>query len=93
MVLPPTKGHRRCRFVVVWVRRYLCVDCRITCSVLPTGVLLHYTYSIASVVAAWLDAVDSPIGGGLCDQEVWARQGLDRLTPEAGRAGRPPGRP
>lgn len=89
MVLPPCRGSRRCRFVVVWVRRYLCVDCRVTCSVLPTGVLLRYTYSIASIVASWLDAVDKPIGRSLGDPEVWARQGVDRLTPQRHRSGRP----
>ena len=84
VVLPPHRGSRRCRFVVVWVRRYRCVDCGVACSVLPTGILPRCTYSLASIIAAWLDAVDKPTGNGLGDEEVLARQGLLRCTTRDG---------
>ncbi len=87
-VLPPRPGAQRCRFVLCWVRRYLCTACGRTCSVLPNGVVLRFTYSLASILAAWLDgAAACRGGGGLTDEAVWKRHGLDRLAHESRRSG------
>lgn len=72
-------GH--CEILQCWVRRYRCQRCRKTCSVLPTGVLLGFTYSFASMVAVWTGRASPPVGEGRTHAEVYARQGVDRLRP------------
>lgn len=86
MIPGPELG--RCRFVTCWVRRFRCQVCRKTCSVLPDGVILGFTYSLASRIAVWLGITDKPVGNGLSHEEVYARQGVDRLSLEGHRSGR-----
>ena len=86
MIPGPAIG--RCRFVRCWVRRFRCQACHKTCSVLPDGLILGFTYSIASMFAVWLGVAERPIGKGLSHDEVYALQGVDRLRPEAYRSGR-----
>jgi hypothetical protein len=57
--------------------------------VLPDGVVRCYLFSLFSVVVSWLETVGPPVGSGLAEREVWARQGLDRPGLERHRGGRP----
>lgn len=84
----PGAGLGRCQLVTCWVRRFRCQICDKSCSVLPDGVVLGFTYSLASMIAVWLGITKKPIGKGLSHDEVYARQGVDRLRPEAHRSGR-----
>ena len=86
MIPGPALG--RCRFVTCWVRRFRCQRCGKTCSVLPDGVLLGFTYSVASMVAVWLGITSPPVGHGMSSDEVYALQGVDRLHREGHRSGR-----
>ena len=87
-VVIPGPELGRCRLVTCWVRRFLCQACEKTFSVLPDGVLLGFTYSVASMIAAWLGITSRPVGEGLSHEEVYALQGVDRLRREAHRSGR-----
>jgi hypothetical protein len=73
-----------------WVRRFLCVRCETTCSVSPPGVLPRHVYALTAVLSAWFHAVARPVGDGLDDEAVYARQGVERRrrSPEPGRAGK-----
>lgn len=84
----PALALAPCRLVSCWVRRFRCQACHKTCSVLPDGLVLGFTYSIASMVAVWLGITQAPVGKGLSHDEVYARQGVDRLRREAHRSGR-----
>jgi hypothetical protein len=59
-----------------------------TCSILPDGVILGFTYSLASRIAVWFGITRRPVGEGLSHDEVYALQGVDRLRIEAHRSGR-----
>lgn len=84
----PGPTLERCRLVTCWVRRFRCRRCKKTCSVLPNGVVLGFVYSFDSMIAVWKDLAVPPFGGGLSHDEVYARQGVDRLRREAHRSGR-----
>ncbi len=73
--------------VKCWVRRYRCTVCGLPCSVLPEGVLKHFLYSLASIIAAWSGFTARPVGQGLDHDTVYARQGVDRLRVERRRSG------
>lgn len=88
LVALPGTATGRASLVPCWVRRYRCTDCGDTCSVLPHGVVRHFLYSIASMIAAWLGTTPPPIGQGRSHDAVYARQGVDRLRPERHRSGR-----
>jgi len=90
VVLPPGKKDKLARWVCCWVRRYRCTTCGRCQSVHPEGVLAHYTYGLALVVAAWMATVPAPLGQGQAELAVWALLGLDRPTLEKHRSG--PGR-
>jgi hypothetical protein len=81
----PSTTLGRCEILQCWVRRYRCQRCFKACSVLPTGVLLGFAYSVASMIAVWTGRARAPIGGGQTHAEVYARQGVDRLRPRHGR--------
>ena len=83
----PTPDPGRCRLVTCWVRRFRCQRCGKSCSVLPDGVILGFTYSVASMIAVWLGIMKQPPGQGRSHDEVYALQGVDRLHLEAGRSG------
>lgn len=74
--------------MTVEVRRFLCMSCGGTCTVLPRGLLPKHLYSLFAIVHAWWLAV--PIGGNLDDSRVCERQGLDPLpsSPRERRTGR-----
>jgi len=55
--------------------------------VLPDGVVLGVTYSVASMIAVWLGITGPPVGKGLSHEQVYALQGVDRLHLEAHRSG------
>lgn len=81
-------GEERASIARVFVRRYLCTACTKTCTVHPAGVLPRFFYSLYAIVNAWLLSVPRPVGRGLGDAAVYARQGVDRcLAPEAHRPG------
>lgn len=85
VVLP---GKSAARFLRVWVRRFRCTACGRTCSVLPPGVIPGHLYSLFAVLTAWSLAAPRPLGAGLDDEAVYARQGVDRLTAERHHYGR-----
>lgn len=86
VVLP---GLESARLLRVWVRRFRCTACTATCSVLPPGVLPGHLYSLFAILKAWWLGARRPVGEGLGDGPVYARQGVDRLTPERHQRGRP----
>jgi hypothetical protein len=86
-VVIPGLALGRCRFVTCWVRRFRCQRCGKTCSVLPDGVILGFTYGVAAMIAVWLGITGPPVGKGLSHEEVYALQGVDRLHLEAHRSG------
>jgi hypothetical protein len=85
LVLP---GEGRARLLRVWVRRFRCTACDSTCSVLPPGALPGQLYSLVAILTAWWLGARRPLGEGLDDGAVYARQGVDRLTPERHQNGR-----
>lgn len=74
--------------VKCWVRRYRCTVCGLPCSVLPEGVVMHFLYSLASIIAAWFGITAPPIGQGLDHDAVYARQGVERVRVERHRSGK-----
>jgi hypothetical protein len=87
VVLP---GPKKAVIVPTWVRRFLCVACRATCSVSPPEVLPRHLYTLPAIILAWFHAVDEPLGDGLDDPAVYALVGVDRrvTTQETGHAGK-----
>lgn len=88
-MLPGRHWSGPAREVTVEVRRFLCTDCEGTCTVLPRGLLPRHLYALFAIVHAWWLAV--PLGEGLDDLAVCARQGVDRdrpTGPEVHRTGR-----
>ncbi|MGH6690384.1 MAG: hypothetical protein ACREF4_06875 [Gammaproteobacteria bacterium] len=77
---------------VVWTRRYRCRGCGVCCSVSASGVLPRFQYSLDAIVTAWLLVIAVPLGEGLDQLAVYARQGVDRVagvpSAEARRSGR-----
>ncbi len=49
--------------------------------------LLGFTYSVASMIAVWLGIAEKPVGKALSHEEVYALQGVDRLSLEGQRSG------
>jgi len=88
-VLPPSRGEQTARLVKARCRRFRCTDCKGTCTVPPPGVLLNFLYSLYAIACAWLEALHKPLGDALPELEVYAHQGVDRLTPSRHRSGRP----
>jgi hypothetical protein len=64
--------------VDVAVRRFECTVCGAAPTVLPRGVLPRHLYSLFAIVHGFWLAVAGPVGAGLDDEEVYARQGVDR---------------
>jgi hypothetical protein len=83
-VLP---GDDRAVIRTVAVRRYRCTACGATCTVHPVGVLPRFLYTLYAIVNAWRLAMPRPVGEGLDDAAVYARQGVDRLSVEGSRSG------
>jgi len=83
-------GPERSVVLQTWVRRFLCLRCKVTSSVSPPEVLPRHRYTLPAIVLAWFHAVDEPLGDGLDDPAVYALVGVDRpaITSEAHRAGR-----
>lgn len=89
VVFPPAPGVSRPRLLKAWERRFLCTSCGHTCGVRPAGVVARFLYTVYAIVTAWRLAIPAPVGEGLDDAAVYARQGVDRLTPErVARSGR-----
>lgn len=90
MVLPGKHWQGRAQIVWVAVRRFRCKRCGAVVAVYPPGVLPRHLYSLLSIVAAWWHGVGPPLGEGLDDEAVYARQGVDRWPagPEGHRTGR-----
>lgn len=80
------------RLGLVWSRRFRCVRCDTCCAVGPPGVVPRHLYALGAIVTAWLLALARPLGDGLDQVAVYARQGADRRggggDAEPGRAGR-----
>jgi hypothetical protein len=76
--------------LAVWTWRFICRECRTTCSVSPAEVIARHRYALNSIVAAWFFAVARPVGDGKNDEAVYALVGVDRRLPgpEAHRAGK-----
>jgi hypothetical protein len=76
----------------IWTRRFRCRRCGVCCAVGPPGVLPRLRYSLDAIVTAWLLAIAGPLGDGLDQLAVYARQGVDRVPgvgpTEALRSGR-----
>jgi len=91
VVVPGENWEGRARMIGVWCRRFLCRKCGATLVVYPEGVVPRHLYSLLAILAAWWLSVEPPVGKGLDDKEVYARQGVDRLTtgPEKNRTGKP----
>jgi hypothetical protein len=88
-VLPGRHWQGPARVVTVEVRRFLCTACEGTCTVLPRGLVPRHLYALFSIAHAWWLAV--PLGEGLDDPAVCARQGVDRdrtTGKESNRTGR-----
>jgi hypothetical protein len=77
-VMPGRHWQGRARIVGVAVRRFRCKQCGAVVAVYPPGVLPRHLYSLLAVVAAWWHRVEPPLGGGLDDEAVYVRQGVDR---------------
>ena len=60
-----------------WSRRYRCVACDHTCTVLPVGVLPRFLYSVFAVVVAFALIAAEPLGAELPDCRAYARQGMN----------------
>jgi hypothetical protein len=58
-----------------WARRYRCVACGVTCTVLPVGVLPRLWYSLAAIVRALVLVVAEPVGQGVDERTAYACQG------------------
>jgi len=87
-VLPGLHWSKPARIVVIVVRRFECTVCGAAPTVLPRGLLPRHLYSLFAIVHAFWLAVAPPLGSGLPDSEVCARQGVDRLADEGQRSGR-----
>lgn len=70
---------------LIWSRRFLCRGCDTCCAVGPPDVLPRHLYSLDAILTAWLLALVGPLGDGLDQLAVYARQGVDRggSTPDA----------
>lgn len=79
VVLPARTEGSRARLVWLIVRRFRCIGCRKSCTVLPPGVFQRYLYSLFSILLAWLGALSRPLGEGRSEPEVYALQGVDGL--------------
>ena len=88
LALPARSESFRARLVWLVVRRFRCICCRGTCTVLPPGVHKSYLYSLFSILFAWIGALSPPLGQGCSESEVYALQGVDRLATERHRSGR-----
>jgi hypothetical protein len=84
-VLPGAHWGERARIVVVVVRRFECTVCGAAPTVLPRGLLPRHLYSLFAIVHGFWLAVAPPLGRGLDDEEVYARQGVDRPNTEEER--------
>lgn len=78
VVVPGENRKGKARMIVVACRRFLCKKCGATPIVYPAGVVPRYLYSLLAILAAWWFSVEPPLGEGLDDEEVYARQGVDR---------------
>lgn len=78
-------GEGSASMAATWSRRFLCKKCGGTFTIGPPGVLRRYLYSLAAILTAWLLAIRPPLGAGLDQEAVYARQGVDR------RPGQTPG--
>lgn len=90
VVVPGKHWQGQARMVRIAVRRFRCKQCGATVTVYPRGVIPRHLYSLFAIVAAWWLGVGPPLGEGLDDVEVCARQGADRPAtgPEKNRTGK-----
>jgi hypothetical protein len=76
----------------IWSRRFRCCRCETCCAIAPPGVVPRHLYGLGAIVTAWLLALAEPLGEGLDQLAVCARQGVDRRggvgDTEPGRSGR-----
>jgi hypothetical protein len=90
VVVPGENWLGKARMMIVACRRFLCKKCGATPMLYPAGVVPRYLYSLLAILAAWWFSVEPPVGEGLDEEEVYARQGVDRLQsgPEKNRTGK-----
>jgi len=90
VVVPGKHWQGKARMVRIAVRRFRCKRCGATVMAYPRGVVPRHLYSLFAIVAAWWLGVGPPVGEGLDDVEVYARQGVDRPVtgPERYRTGK-----
>lgn len=86
-VLPGLHWGKPARIVDVVVRRFECTACGAAPTVLPRGLLPRHLYSLFAIVHGFWLAAPAPLGCGLDDEEVYAHQGVDRLTADRHRTG------
>lgn len=91
-IVLPNDEDRGASIAQVWSRRFRCCRCEACCAVGPPGVVPGHLYSLAAILTAWLLALAVPLGEGLDQVAVCARQGVDRRggvsDAEPGRSGR-----
>lgn len=90
LVVPGEDWKGKARMLLLSCRRFLCKKCGATQIVYPKGVVPRHLYSLLAILTAWWFSVEPPLGKGLEEQEVYARQGVDRLKsgPEKNRTGK-----
>ena len=76
VVVLPSLGGGPAMCVDCWVRRYWCVACKKTQTVLPRGLMPRYLYSVAAIVMAFVLTASTPVGQGLSDLDAYVRQGM-----------------
>ena len=90
VVVPGRHWQGTARMVRIAVRRFRCKRCGATVTVYPRGVIPRHIYSLFAIVTAWWLGIGPPVGAGMDDVEVYARQGVDRPVtgPERHRTGK-----
>lgn len=91
MVVLANDGDGRAALGLSWSRRFRCATCDACCAVQPDDVMPRHAYTLGAIVTAWLLALARPLGEGLDQVAVCARQGVDRRGGlpdiETGRSG------
>lgn len=90
VVLPPEPGSERAQLIDLPVRRFKCVDCGAVVAIYPPGVVPRCLFTLFAIVTAWCLSLRTPLGGGLTEEAVCGRQGVDRFPVggETNRSGR-----
>ncbi len=76
VVIRPTIDGQRPEIGDCWARRYRCVCCEATLTVLPVGVFPRCLYSALAIVAAFLATAPAPLGDGLEHRAAYARHAM-----------------